>query len=141
MRTGFRHCQGDIVVFLPSDLESDPEEDIPKLVAKINEGYDVVSGWRQGRRDGKIVASTRRRKDMIEFELSDSGQGIPPEDLPRIFDRFFRSEASRAAGEGGFGLGLAICKSIVDSMGGIIDVSSVIGKGTTFVVKIPRGRV
>ena len=58
MRTGFRHCQGDIVVFLPSDLESDPEEDIPKLVAKINEGYDVVSGWRQGRRDGKIVAST-----------------------------------------------------------------------------------
>lgn len=57
MRTAFREVRGDIVVFLPSDLESDPEEDIPKLVAKINEGYDVVSGWRQGRRDGKVFAS------------------------------------------------------------------------------------
>jgi glycosyltransferase involved in cell wall biosynthesis len=57
MRTGFRQCRGDIVVFLPADLESDPEEDIPKLIAKMNEGYDVVSGWRQGRRDGKVFAS------------------------------------------------------------------------------------
>ena len=58
MRTGFRHCRGDIVIFLPADLESDPEEDIPKLIAKLNEGYDVVAGWRQGRRDGKVLAST-----------------------------------------------------------------------------------
>lgn len=57
MRTGFPHCRGDAVVFLPADLESDPEEDIPKLVAKLNEGFDVVAGWRQGRRDGKIFAS------------------------------------------------------------------------------------
>lgn len=57
MRTGFRQCRGDTVVFLPADLESDPEEDIPKLLAKINEGYDVVAGWRQGRRDGKVFAS------------------------------------------------------------------------------------
>lgn len=58
MRTGFPHCHGAVVIFLPADLESDPEEDIPKLFAKINEGYDVVAGWRQGRRDGKIFAST-----------------------------------------------------------------------------------
>lgn len=57
MRTGFRHCRGDIVIFLPGDLESDPEEDIPKLLAKMNEGYDVVAGWRQGRRDRKVFAS------------------------------------------------------------------------------------
>ncbi|MBI4786374.1 MAG: glycosyltransferase [Chloroflexi bacterium] len=57
MRTGFRHCRGEIVIFLPSDLESDPEEDIPKLITKMNEGYDVVAGWRQGRRDGKVFAS------------------------------------------------------------------------------------
>ncbi len=57
MRTGFPRCRGDVVIFLPSDLESDPEEDIPKLYAKINEGYDVVAGWRQGRRDGKVFAS------------------------------------------------------------------------------------
>ena len=60
---------------------------------------------------------------------TDTGQGIPAEDLPRIFDRFFRSEASRAAGEGGFGLGLAILRSIVESMGGEIHVSSTRRRG------------
>lgn len=57
MRTGFRHVRGEVVIFLPSDLESDPEEDIPKLLDKLNEGYDVVAGWRQGRNDGKLFAS------------------------------------------------------------------------------------
>ncbi len=58
MRTGFRHCAGDIIVFLPADLESNPEEDIPKLLDKMAEGYDVVAGWRQGRSDTKVFAST-----------------------------------------------------------------------------------
>jgi signal transduction histidine kinase len=90
---------------------------------------------------GRVVVSTRRRRDMIEIEVSDTGQGIPPSDLPRIFDRFFRSEASRAAGEGGFGLGLAICQSIVESMGGAIEVHSEVGAGTTFTVRVPRGHI
>jgi glycosyltransferase involved in cell wall biosynthesis len=58
MRTGFRHVRGDVVIFLPADLESDPVEDIPKLLGKLNEGYDVVAGWRQGRSDGKVFASS-----------------------------------------------------------------------------------
>lgn len=57
LRTGFRHVSGDVILLLPGDLESDPEEDIPKLLDKMAEGYDVVAGWRQGRRDGKIVTS------------------------------------------------------------------------------------
>ena len=57
IKTGFRHASGDIILLLPGDLESDPEEDIPKLLDKMAEGYDVVAGWRQGRHDGKIVAS------------------------------------------------------------------------------------
>jgi len=57
MRTGFRHARGAVVIFLPADLESDPEEDIPKLLVKLNQGYDVVAGWRQGRNDGKVFAS------------------------------------------------------------------------------------
>jgi len=57
LRTGFRNCRGDIIIFLPGDMESDPEEDIPKLLDKMAEGYDVVAGWRQGRRDGKVFAS------------------------------------------------------------------------------------
>jgi glycosyltransferase involved in cell wall biosynthesis len=57
MKAGFRVVHGDPILFLPADLESDPEEDIPKLLAKMAEGYDVVAGWRQGRRDRKLVAS------------------------------------------------------------------------------------
>ena len=57
MKTGFPECRGDVVIFLPSDLESDPEEDISKLLGTMKEGYDIVAGWRQGRRDGKSFMS------------------------------------------------------------------------------------
>jgi len=89
---------------------------------------------------GSISVTTRRRRDIVTFEVADTGQGIPEKDLPHVFDRFYRSELSRAAAEGGFGLGLAIAKSIVVSMGGEISASSVVGQGTTFTVKLPRGR-
>ncbi|MFQ6092615.1 MAG: glycosyltransferase family 2 protein [bacterium] len=56
-KTAFDHVRGDVIVFLCADLESDPEEDIPKLLTEIRNGYDMVVGWRQGRRDTKIVAS------------------------------------------------------------------------------------
>ena len=57
LNRGFREARGGTIVFLPADLESDPEVDIPLLLEKLDEGYDVVSGWRQGRRDGKRYAS------------------------------------------------------------------------------------
>jgi glycosyltransferase involved in cell wall biosynthesis len=57
LNRGFREARGTVIVFLPADLESDPEIDIPLLLGKLDEGYDVVSGWRQGRRDGKRYAS------------------------------------------------------------------------------------
>ena len=57
MKTGFAHARGDRIVFLCADLTSDPEEDIPKLLGKLDEGYDMVAGWRQGRDDGKVLAS------------------------------------------------------------------------------------
>jgi len=57
LRTGFASVRGDLVAFIPADLESDPEKDIPLLFNKIEEGYDVVAGWRQGRRDRKAFAS------------------------------------------------------------------------------------
>jgi glycosyltransferase involved in cell wall biosynthesis len=57
LRTGFHAVRGDMVLFLPADLESDPETDIPLLLGKLDEGYDVVAGWRQGRKEGKVIAS------------------------------------------------------------------------------------
>jgi glycosyltransferase involved in cell wall biosynthesis len=57
LNRGFRAATGEVIVFLPADLESDPETDIPLLLRTLDQGYDVVSGWRQGRRDGKRHAS------------------------------------------------------------------------------------
>ncbi len=57
LRQGFRAARGEYIIFLPADLESNPAEDIPKLYDKLCEGYDVVAGWRQGRDDGKQLAS------------------------------------------------------------------------------------
>jgi glycosyltransferase involved in cell wall biosynthesis len=57
LRTGFRAVRGESILFLPADLESDPVTDIPLLLGKLSEGCDAVSGWRQGRKEGKVFAS------------------------------------------------------------------------------------
>jgi signal transduction histidine kinase len=91
--------------------------------------------------DGGIVSvTTVRRKGDVLVRVSDTGHGIAPEDLPNIFDRFYRSDSSRSDRPGGFGLGLAIAKRIIESVGGLIDVESELGKGTTFTIRVPRGR-
>jgi signal transduction histidine kinase len=89
---------------------------------------------------GRVMVSTRRKRDTVIVEVADNGIGIPPEDLPNIFERFYRSDTSRSK-ETGFGLGLPIVKTIVDSIGATIDVTSQLRRGTTFTLRIPRGRV
>ncbi len=90
---------------------------------------------------GLVSLSTRVEADSVIFEVADTGVGIPAEDIGSIFERFYRSEISRADSHGGFGLGLAIAKASVESMGGGIDVRSSVGAGTTFTVSILRGRL
>jgi len=138
--TASRWIDKDIDYIGPEDedalvMSGDPDrvEDIVSILLDNASKYT--------RAGGQVTVKTKRRREMVVLEVSDTGQGIPPDDLPRIFDRFFRSEASRAAGEGGFGLGLAIAKSIVDSMGGEVEVQSEVDKGTTFIVRVPRGRL
>jgi len=91
--------------------------------------------------NGRVAVTTRRRRDMIIIEVSDTGIGIPADDLPNIFDRFYRSDASRSKETGGFGLGLPIAKSIVEGAGGEIEVRSTLGEGSTFILRLPRGEV
>jgi two-component system OmpR family sensor kinase len=70
--------------------------------------------------------------------VSDDGEGIPPEHIDKIFERFHRVDSSRQSETGGAGLGLAICKGIVEAHGGTISASSVLGHGAVFTVRLPR---
>ena len=87
--------------------------------------------------NGEIRVSTRSENGSAVLTVTDSGQGIAAEDVPHVFERFYRADKSRSRAEGRSGLGLAICKAIVDSHGGTIDVSSQLGAGTTFTVRLP----
>jgi heavy metal sensor kinase len=86
---------------------------------------------------GKIELSLRKVGTQIDLAISDTGQGIPSEDLPHIFDRFYRVDKARSSDTGGSGLGLAICKWIVAAHGGKIEVTSKPRKGTTVRVSLP----
>lgn len=84
---------------------------------------------------GIVTVRTRLAGDKAQIEIVDTGCGIPEDALARIFDPFF---SRRADGEGGTGLGLTICQSIVERYGGKIEVASVLAQGTTFRITLPR---
>jgi len=87
---------------------------------------------------GRVDVEVRRAADAAILRVRDTGAGIPPDELPRIFDRLFRGDTSRA--ERGLGLGLSLVKAIVEAHGGTVDVVSVPGQGSTFTVTLPPGR-
>ncbi|HEX6900327.1 MAG TPA: ATP-binding protein [Thermoanaerobaculia bacterium] len=100
----------------------------------------VDNGIKYNRPDGKVTLSLRRDGDEAVLEVADTGIGIPPEAIPRIFERFYRVDKGRAREEGGTGLGLAIVKHIAQLHGGTVDVESRGGKGSTFRVRLPLER-
>lgn len=81
---------------------------------------------------GSVVVKTRDTSDGVRVDVTDTGIGIPEEDLPRIFERFYRVDKARSRELGGTGLGLSIVKHIVQSMNGTVTVKSSPGNGTTF---------
>jgi two-component system phosphate regulon sensor histidine kinase PhoR len=87
---------------------------------------------------GKVLVQAESMEEQIVLAVRDTGIGIAPEDLPRIFERFFRVEKARTQEAGGTGLGLAIVKHLVTSMQGQIDVESQVGCGSTFRLQLPR---
>jgi signal transduction histidine kinase len=86
---------------------------------------------------GRVTVKGADTADRWSVSVSDTGPGIAPEHLPRIFDRFYRVDPSRTGDGDGAGLGLAICQSIIRGLGGRISVDSTVGRGTTFVVELP----
>jgi two-component system OmpR family sensor kinase/two-component system sensor histidine kinase BaeS len=100
----------------------------------------VVNALRYTPPVGSITLQGERVQDFVHLMVRDTGQGIAPEDLPSIFDRFWRSDPARSRTEGvGGGLGLAIARQLVLAHGGRIEVESEVGRGTTFTVLLPAG--
>ncbi len=88
--------------------------------------------------EGQIRVSVDATNSTALLRVADTGEGIPAEDLPHIFERFYRVDKSRSRSQGRNGLGLAICRAIVDAHSGGIEVTSEAGIGSTFTVKLPR---
>jgi two-component system sensor histidine kinase BaeS len=86
---------------------------------------------------GTVTVRARRSDGEAVVEVADTGVGIPAEDLPHVFDRFWRADKSRNRRTGGSGLGLAIVRNLVELHGGSVSVESVVGEGTTFTVRLP----
>ncbi len=94
--------------------------------------YTPEGGW--------VRVSCLLSDDSVELAVADSGIGIPRDDLPRIFERFYRVDKARSREMGGTGLGLSIVKHVIQSIGGEIAVDSRLGEGTRFDVRFPRFR-
>jgi signal transduction histidine kinase len=87
---------------------------------------------------GRIEVTLSDAEDSVVFSISDNGAGIPEEEIPYIFERFYRADKSRNRNTGGTGIGLAIVRSIVGAHGGKLDVVSKPGEGSTFLFTLPR---
>jgi heavy metal sensor kinase len=97
----------------------------------------VLNAVHYNKPGGRVDVTTGVDGEAAVLRVSDSGTGIAPEDLPHVFERFYRADKSRARAEGRSGLGLAICQSIVSAHGGTLSVESILGAGTTFTVRLP----
>lgn len=86
---------------------------------------------------GTVALSAQREGDDVVFRVADTGSGISGEDLPKVFDRFWRAEKSRSRQSGGSGLGLSIVRKLAEAHGGSAQVSSVVGEGSVFSLRLP----
>ena len=87
--------------------------------------------------DTRVMITLRQDEDWVEIDVADQGIGIAPHDVDRIFERFYRADQARSRSTGGTGLGLAIVKHIATNHGGRVDVTSTLGDGSTFTLRLP----
>jgi len=122
---------------LKVDLQTALPKDLPMVEADIGMIERALSNFidnalRYTSEGGAVKVELKNHHDRVRVAISDTGCGIPPEEMPLVFERFYRIEKSRARGSGGAGLGLAIAKRILDLHGSTISVSSAVNVGTTF---------
>ncbi len=99
----------------------------------------VENALRHTPEGGRIIIETAPAQNGVHVTVSDTGSGIPPEHLPRIFERFYRADSGRSRESGGTGLGLAIVKHLVEAHGGSVRADSVVGSSTTIRIFFPSG--
>ncbi|MDP8266786.1 MAG: ATP-binding protein [Candidatus Aceula meridiana] len=123
------------------------EKDIPKNLAQVQVNEKNIAqvllnlidnAIKYNEKGGCIQISAKESNGFVEVSVADNGIGIPAEDLPRIFERFYRVDKARSRELGGTGLGLAIAKHLVQSHKGQISVKSELGQGTTFRFTLPK---
>ena len=101
----------------------------------LNHIYNAINYTPNG---GKVTVAAYNSSGYVKIEVSDTGMGIAPEALPRIFERFYRVDKARSRNTGGTGLGLSITKHIVEAHDGQIFVDSVVDQGSTFTIMLPK---
>lgn len=116
----------------------------PRAIINVGQLQQVVLNLiinaRQAMKEGgRLIISVKANKEegWAEIAVKDSGTGIPADNLKKIFDRFFTTKTADSQGQGGSGLGLALCREVIESHQGRIRVESTVGKGTTFTLKLP----
>jgi two-component system phosphate regulon sensor histidine kinase PhoR len=97
----------------------------------------LVNAVKFNREGGEVRVDVHKRDGHVHIQVSDTGVGIPSQDLPRIFERFYRVDKARSRQVGGTGLGLSIVRHVVERMSGRVTVSSQLGKGSTFTIVLP----
>ncbi|GAA3769921.1 HAMP domain-containing sensor histidine kinase [Streptomyces coacervatus] len=100
-------------------------------------GNLVSNALRHTPADGTVTLAARRDGDQVVFTVTDTGTGIAPEDLPHVFDRFWRAEKSRSRRTGGSGLGLPIVRHLIAAHGGTAEATSEPGTGSAFTLRLP----
>ena len=118
------------------ERDSRVEADLESLRTVI--GNLLGNAVRYTNSEGWVKVSTRREPKHVVLIIADNGIGIPPEDLDRIFERFYRVEKARSQDSGGTGLGLSIVKHLVQGMSAEIRVSSILGEGSVFELRLRR---
>ena len=117
--------------------------DIPVVVGDVNRlhqvfGNLVTNALHHAGEDAEVKLRLDKRDGQVIVDVEDNGRGIPAQDLPHLFERFYRPDVSRSRASGGSGLGLSIVKGLVEAHGGTVTVRSTEGEGTLFRIELPE---